>query len=86
MEDAAAGVADVQSERGLAIGSGRDDAVSASLLKGDGGEEAGGQLATDVFERRHRELHVLAQECDDRLDVARLEGFGELLDELLFGG
>lgn len=32
------------------------------------------------------DLEVLAQERDDRRDVARLEGPGELLDELPFGG
>jgi DivIVA domain-containing protein len=36
VEDAAAGIAYVQSERGLAAGPRRDDAVSASLLQGDG--------------------------------------------------
>jgi hypothetical protein len=28
----------------LAVGPGRDDAVSAALLQGDGGEEASGEL------------------------------------------
>jgi DNA-binding transcriptional ArsR family regulator len=38
VEDVAAGVAHVQAESGLAVGPRRDDAVSASLLKGDGCE------------------------------------------------
>jgi hypothetical protein len=86
VQDAAAGVAYVQSERWLAVGPGRDDTVSASLLKGDGCEEAGGQFASVIFERGHGELHVLAEERDDCLDVARLEGSREPLDQLLFGG
>ena len=64
--------------------SSRDDAVSAPLLEGDGHEEAGGELASDVFKRRHRDENVLAEERDDRLDVARLECSGEPLDELPF--
>jgi len=69
---APAGVAHVEPEGGLAVGSGRDDPVSASLLKSDGHEEARGQLAPVVLERRHGELDVLAEERDDRLDVASL--------------
>jgi hypothetical protein len=85
VEHSAAGVSHVWPERRLAVGPGRDDAVSASLLQGDGAEEAGGELASLVFERRHRKLHVLAEERDDRLDVACLEGSGEPLDEFTFG-
>jgi hypothetical protein len=84
--DAAVGIACVQAEGGLAVGPGGHDAVSAPPLQGDGREEAGGLLASVVFERRHGELHVLAEERDDRLDVARLEGSGEPLDEFLLGG
>jgi hypothetical protein len=57
----------------LAVRPGRDDAVSASFLQGDGLQETGGELASVVLERGHREAHVLAQERDDGLDVVRFE-------------
>jgi hypothetical protein len=49
---APAGVAHVEPEGGLAVGPGRDDPVSASLLQRDGHEEARGQLAPVVLEDR----------------------------------
>jgi hypothetical protein len=88
VEETAARIADVHPERGLAVGSCRDDSVAPLSLRADCGEEAAGEFASGVLERErgHRQAHVFAEQCDDRFNVAVRERMRDLLDELLLGG
>jgi hypothetical protein len=85
VENASARIPYIEAERGLAVGPSSYHPVSALPLKGDGEKEPGGQLASAVLEWWHCEQYVLAQECDDCVYIAVLEGSRKPLNQVLLG-
>ena len=81
-------VADVEAERGLAVGPGRYQPGRPARPERGGREELRGQLASLVLERerRHGQPGVVGEQGDDAIHVGGLEGPGEPIHQLLLGG
>ena len=86
--DPGVGVLDVQAERGLTVGPGRDEAGPAAWPGRSGGQVGGGEVAAPVFQRMrgHGQRYVLGEQGDDGGGVAGLAGAGEPLDQAEFCG
>jgi hypothetical protein len=83
---ARARVADVEAERGLAVGPDRHETGGAPRPERGRGPEPGGQLAALVPQRyrRHDQPDVLGKQGDDLMHVTCFVGLGEPLHERTF--
>lgn len=88
MGDRGVGIAQVVGDCWLAIGSGGDHAVAALVAEHNARVEACNEVVALVFERDggHSQPDVLGEQAEHGLDVACLEGSGEPVDEVVFGG